>query len=250
MILRAHQQQLGHHIVCQHDVRRMVAQFLAHRIGRVPRILGEGHGEPISGPPLIPVLQLLHRLNLRIDQCIHGVDDQGRNSITGRRVVHQLADDRQEVSQALARTRTAGHNVALAPRRALKRLDLVLVEMERLSPLCPEDRSHLGPQPFKLVNRCRPRIRRTHLEQKLWPQPRLFHQRLFHIRPGTLVPDREERPHKVLVVRQNRRMKIEYAHCSSFFARFAPLLVRRYRCVGLFGDSGWVISTNPASSAG
>ena len=63
------------------------------------------------------------------------------------------------------------------------------------------------------------------------------------------------RKNEKLITGSQSQSKIEFSSFSVYFffsekITASPLRVIRYFWVGLFGESGWVISTNPSSIAG
>ena len=89
LILGPHQHQLGHHVVGQHDLRRMLSQLFARGLRSVAGVLGERHRERPAGAPFIAVLELLQRLELRVDQGVHRIDDERRDPVAGGRLPQQ-----------------------------------------------------------------------------------------------------------------------------------------------------------------
>ena len=78
----------------------------------------------------VSVPQIIKRLQLRIHQRLHWIDDEGRDPVVGRRPPDQVIDDRQEIGQALARICPAGDDIAFLPTRQAEGLSLVPEQVE------------------------------------------------------------------------------------------------------------------------
>src|SRR5208337_5375301 len=96
-------------------------------------ILGERDRELPAQPMLIALLQLLELLNLRVHQRVHGVDDLRGDPVSRGRLAKQRVDDWQEIREALSRPRAGGDDIAPRGTSQFDGLDLVPVQVERLS---------------------------------------------------------------------------------------------------------------------
>ena len=180
MILRANEQQLCHDVVGQENLGRVLAEFAVRGFGCLAGVLGKGYRETAARATLVAVLQFFQRLpQLRVDQGVHRVDDQGRDAVPGCRLASQRLDDREEVGEALAGARAAGDDKALAGPRLRERLDLMLVQVKGLGVGSTKDGGGLLVQLGacgQFIDSCLSGIRGTDLQKKIRPQIGFLHQ--------------------------------------------------------------------------
>ncbi len=168
LVLRPDQHQLGHHVVGQHDVRRLLPHGLTIDVGGFARISGERHRERPAGAPLITFPQLFERLDLGVYQCVHRVDDQSAHAVRRGRLAQEAIDDRQKVGEAFSGAGAACDTLALPGSGQVNGLDLVLVEMVGHPVRVPVDSSGLCKQDAaarQVVDRRRAGLGRAHLDQ-------------------------------------------------------------------------------------
>ncbi len=102
-------------------------------------VLREPDGHRPAHACLIPVGQLLQRSLLRVDQRVHGVDDDGPDARFCGVPAQDGIEDRQEVGQRLAGACAAGYNEVLFRKSLAHRLFLVPVQSKRLPLLIPKN---------------------------------------------------------------------------------------------------------------
>ena len=109
---RADQHVFEHDVVGQDDLRRVREHGVAPLAvaAALPGVQVEGQRavRPVAG------LELVERLELRVDQRVHRVDDQRPHRWALVALAKDLVDDRQQVGEALAGAGAGGHHVGPA----------------------------------------------------------------------------------------------------------------------------------------
>jgi len=119
-VLRAHQEQLRHHVVRQDDVGRIVADLLA-----------------------LFVRQILEEGELGVNQGVHGINDEGDGALQSG-IPHHSVHDWYEETEGLSRPGARGDHEALALGGLFQGLYLVLPEAPLLSQEACEDPCSFG----------------------------------------------------------------------------------------------------------
>src|SRR5262249_47609516 len=143
------------------------------------------------------------------------VNHQRRGSDLAAGLAEQGVNDGQEIGQALARAGAASNDVTAARTCPFQRLDLVLVQVERLAVVGAEDVGGLAANPAaagQLVYRRGPLVRWADLQQRVGPQSRLVVERAIDEFTYVVGINTEERPHEVAVVGKYVAVQIEDAH--------------------------------------
>ena len=213
---------LGHHIVGQQDVRRVLTKPLALVLVLLAGEQRERHRllprRPVSG--LGPVVEELGQLlALAVGQGVHRVQDQRLDAFAGAGSQH-MVHDRHDVGQALARTRARGQHVASPPSRRVDRLGLVTMQRHRLAHRVllrlagAEDRTRQRiqtPSLHQLVNG------RARLERRVQPHTRMRPQqptreRSLHLGADALIRDLNEALEVSLMLRLELVPQSEHIH--------------------------------------
>jgi hypothetical protein len=93
--------------------------------------------------------------------------------------------------------------------------NLVLVQMKWLPVRGSKDACRFFEQcapPNQFVNRIGSHVGRTHLEQKVGPQPPLIDKRALDIVACAVIRDKEKRSNKIPIIGKNLGVKIKNAH--------------------------------------
>lgn len=98
----------------------------------------EAEGEGSPGPFLVAAREFGEGVELRVDERVHRVDDEGEGPGLVR-VAGGEVDDRDEVAEALPGTGAGGDHHAAGSLDGADRLHLVGVEADRLAVGSPED---------------------------------------------------------------------------------------------------------------
>src|SRR4029453_11795339 len=202
---RPGEHQLQHHVIRQHDVRRLTENPLAVLVRLLTRIPVEGHRRSALRKPVLKELAQLPELAVR--QGVHRVDDDRTDALAAA-LTQDTMNDRHQIAQALARTRTGGQHVAPPDPSSLDRLTLVPVQREWRpqalfwTALDPEDvAAALVEQAVidQLVDRAARLEARVERKPRIRPAEAAL-QLLVDVGADPLVPDLEEPSGKLLVV--------------------------------------------------
>src|SRR5260370_1094265 len=118
---RSHQGLLDDMLGLCNDALAVVVRFLAG-------ITLEGDRASFVG--ITQAEKLLQFLHLAIRQCIHGIDNDGLDTMPGA-VAQHIIDDRDNVSKAFSRTCAGGEDITRASAGDVDRLGLMCVQSQR-----------------------------------------------------------------------------------------------------------------------
>jgi hypothetical protein len=152
---------------------------------------------------------------LRVDECVHRIDDERRDSIARLRIADQVINDRQEIGEALARAGAARDDIAFLARRARERLGLMSPKPVRVIVRRAKDARGLGMQRAfcgKLVHCLSVGIGRADLQQEIRPEVTFLFEYMIDELPRALVRNVEERADEVAVILKNSGVEIEDGH--------------------------------------
>ena len=81
LVIRAHEQQLRHDIVGEQDLRWAGLHLAPGVALHVASVFGEADGKTAARALLVAFPQLLQGFKLRVDQRVHGVNDEGGDAV-------------------------------------------------------------------------------------------------------------------------------------------------------------------------
>src|SRR5258708_39423311 len=125
---RTREDQFEHDIVGEQDVGWICNDALALFIRFLASITLEGDRASFVG--ITQAEKLLQFLHLAIRQCIHGIDNDGLDTMPGA-VAQHIIDDRDNVSKAFSRTCAGGEDITRASAGAVDGLGLICVQSQR-----------------------------------------------------------------------------------------------------------------------
>src|ERR1051325_1970395 len=93
LVVGTHKHVFSHYIVGEYDLRRGLSQEFSSRVICFPGVFRVADGKSVAPSSLIVVLQLIQRLELRVDERIHGIDHQRRDSVADVRPAEKIVED-------------------------------------------------------------------------------------------------------------------------------------------------------------
>jgi len=207
-VLRTIEQELGHHVVGEEEVGWVATDRLALFVRCLAGVAREAEGEGSAGPFLVPAREFGEGVELRIDERVHRVDDEGEGAGLVR-VAGSEVDDRDEVAVALAGAGTGGNDHAPALLDSADRLHLVRVEAEGIAIGSTEDlggRRVEHPFSSEVVDRRVAAVGGGELDERFWPEVLLVEEEAVDLVLDARVAGGDEGTDEVLVVRKDAAM--------------------------------------------
>ncbi len=202
LVVRAHQHQLCHDIVGQQNVGWVTAEFLSQFFAGFTGITGKADREFTSVLHAILIGKTAQSLLLRVDQCVHRIDDQCLHAAARFGLAQQIINNGQKVAGAFAGTGAASHHKTLAASSAFNRLVLVLIETKRCIRGCTKEVSSFRsdhPGPRQIIDGLRHLVSWAELNKRLWPEflPGKF---LLNRSPNPIISNADKRLDKCPIV--------------------------------------------------
>lgn len=175
--IRSGEDEFGHYIVRNKDVRRVRDYRLALLVLLLAGVLRKLHRRSAFGIPVVK--ELLQFAELAVGEGIHRVDDQGLDA-SPRTSSQDLIDDRNDIGKALTGCGAGRQNVVASLNCPTNRIGLMAVQMKRPPGIIAAGSLVLAENPaaflmedalrHQAVHRIARLKDRIQLNQRIWPQ--------------------------------------------------------------------------------